>query len=1139
MAKALAADDFAVLEAHVAAGDRVAYYTQLAQWGYDYGRLALGVVNNDTLAGATANIFFLDAAATQAQGVTIDPDTLAQISIELMQADFAARQESPLVAAGQELTYDIVQGFHQSVFARYGVSSDAWTPSLALDFLQTPEEKQALWAEMMASSAVLSYLAVIASVFDGTTDEAILNYIGKLSAAGGLAGLSPSNEFGNFDVSLGGGGRLIGDDQNDDLTVGTVGNDILMGFAGVDTMKGHEGSDRLYGGLDEDFLVGGDGADILNGGSEADIVVGGNSAVSAVDLATLNMRESHAEWDEKVGDTLSGDDGTDQYLIYGKEGETWDWAGLFEFNADKAAALLALIDTLDESGGDGNGRVWLQYEGSEGLEQIKIGGAYTDVYIGTEASGQAGVTFYTGAGPDLALYYIEQYDGTSIPYLFVMAGYPSSPVLAIKNFYQGDFGIYLPSFDRIRPDDTQSAPTSDPEPIEGGSGQDTLDYSLSTGGVDVNLATGVGSGGDAEGDTYTSIENVFGSNYGDTIVGNSSDNVLFGGEGNDQLFGGGGDDIVDGQAGNDIIALTSGSSTAEGGEGTDTLVISGNAADFEFIVQSRSLVTLTGAGTVHLLSNIEWVQFVDGSNLETVSVTDIIANIYGKEVTGTGDDEVLTGGDGDDTIDGGGGNDTIFGLGGDDLISFTAGSGGGHSSIYAGTGNNIIRGLSGGGDGISTLYIDGYASDFSLYSVDDDFFAAGADIFNTMSGVDYIAFSTGNGDNVVTLDLAELVSNGYTRAIYGTAAVDVLQGASENETIQGLGGDDTLDGLGGSDRLIGGDGADTYIVGQAGDLTIETADGGIDTVRASLSWSLAAEIENLTLTGTAAISATGNSLENVLTGNSAANTLNGGAGADVMSGGAGNDTYVVDNIGDSISEAASGGVDTVQASLSWTLDVELEKLTLTGTGNINGTGNTLANTLTGNAGDNILNGGTGSDTLVGGAGDDTYVLDVSTDVVTEAASAGIDTVQSSVTLTLRANIERLTLTGTSAINGTGNTLDNILTGNSANNTLDGSSGVDTMIGMLGADTLTGGSGIDTFIFATGDDADTITDFNAVGTDHDIIDLRGLISITSYTDLTTDHMSQSGTNVLIDGLNGDTITIRNATLANLDAGDFLF
>ena len=234
------------------------------------------------------------------------------------------------------------------------------------------------------------------------------------------------------------------------------------------------------------------------------------------------------------------------------------------------------------------------------------------------------------------------------------------------------------------------------------------------------------------------------------------------------------------------------------------------------------------------------------------------------------------------------------------------------------------------------------------------------------------------------------------------------------------------DGGGGTDTLIGGAGNDTYVVDGTSDVVTEGASAGTDTVESSITYTLGANVENLMLTGTAAINATGNTLVNALTGNSGVNLLNGGAGADTMAGGAGNDIYVVDNVADVVTEAASAGTDRIDSSVTFTLGTNVENLTLTGTAAINGTGNTLNNALTGNTGANRLDGGAGNDTMVGGLGDDS-TSDSATDVVTEAASAGTDRVESSVTYTLGANFENLVLTGTTAINGTGNTLVNALT----------------------------------------------------------------------------------------------------------------
>jgi Ca2+-binding RTX toxin-like protein len=197
------------------------------------------------------------------------------------------------------------------------------------------------------------------------------------------------------------------------------------------------------------------------------------------------------------------------------------------------------------------------------------------------------------------------------------------------------------------------------------------------------------------------------------------------------------------------------------------------------------------------------------------------------------------------------------------------------------------------------------------------------------------------------------------------------------------------------------------------------------------------------LSGTAAIDGTGNALDNQLTGNIGNNSLNGLAGADTMVGLAGDDTYTVDNTGDVVTEAAGEGTDTVNSSISYTLTADVENLILTGTAAINGNGNALNNQITGNSADNVISGGSGIDTMTGGLGNDTYFVSDTTDVVVENVNQGTDTVSSRATYTLAADLENLILTGTTAIDGTGNALNNQITGNSANNVLIGGLGKDT------------------------------------------------------------------------------------------------
>lgn len=255
-------------------------------------------------------------------------------------------------------------------------------------------------------------------------------------------------------------------------------------------------------------------------------------------------------------------------------------------------------------------------------------------------------------------------------------------------------------------------------------------------------------------------------------------------------------------------------------------------------------------------------------------------------------------------------------------------------------------------------------------------------------------------------------------------------------TLMGLDGDDTLNGGAGADNLIGGNGNDTYVVG-TGDVITEVAGGGTDTVQASINFTLGAELENLTLTGSSAINGIGNELDNVLIGNNANNTLtgndgidtlNGGGGTDNMSGGQGNDVYFVDVSGDTTTEIAGQGIDTINSSITRTLAGNIEALFPTGTGNINATGLSTADLLRGNAGNNTLTGAGGNDILEGGAGRDNLT------------------------------------------NSSGKTLYN---GGAGNDTLTGTASNDLLIGGTGNDALTTGAGADLIVFNPGDGQDTV------------------------------------------------------------------
>ncbi len=395
-----------------------------------------------------------------------------------------------------------------------------------------------------------------------------------------------------------------------------------------------------------------------------------------------------------------------------------------------------------------------------------------------------------------------------------------------------------------------------------------------------------------------------------------------------------------------------------------------------------------------------------------------------------------------------------------------------------------------------------------------------ADPDGEASGEVYIIY--GRGSTGPTEGNDTLFGGAGNDTISALGGNDLVFGEVGDDTLYGGAGNDTLDGGDGEDFLSGGAGNDIYVT-TAGDIVSEAAGGGTDSVQTFISHTLAANVENLTLTGSNAVNASGNSGTNTLTGNTANNTLNGAGGTDTMRGGAGNDTYITDG-GDSVTENSGEGTDLVQSSSSFTLGANLENLVLTGSAAINGTGNNIANRLTGNAGNNTLNGAGGTDTLLGGAGNDTYVTDGG-DTITENSGQGTDLVQSSVSHTLGANLENLVLTGSSAINGTGNSGNNRITGNGGANTLNGGSGNDTLVGGIGNDTfIVNGGDIVTENSGQGDDTVQSSVSFTLGANLEKLVLTGSGNVSGTGNTLANMISgNSGANSLNGSAGSDTLT----------------
>lgn len=566
---------------------------------------------------------------------------------------------------------------------------------------------------------------------------------------------------------------------------------------------------------------------------------------------------------------------------------------------------------------------------------------------------------------------------------------------------------------------------------------------------------------------------------GDALNGTASAETIHGSDGNDRIDGGAGADALYGDAGNDTLIGGDGVDRLFGGDGDDILAPGVNPVHFNSFNPTADSVVDGGAGqdilqldysAVNQSVSLSGAQLLSGPAITNVEALQLTGTQYVDVLSGTASDDRLYGGGGFDLLRGGNGND-LLDAGAPGVSSVGSLGEGGQSAAEAFSLDHLFT----AGAGNPSVSFSFHSTPTAVINWGVDRQAGSYFSFTAQAGAEFVLnyeFPYGGSSTVLNFSLTDSSGNAVAGNIYDSSipiiiphdGVYILQLSFSDSNIWGmeyanftvsLQGGDVL----GRNVLSGGLGNDTYAVYSATDQVIEGANAGTDSVRSTVTYRLPGNVESLTLTGADAINAVGNALDNILTGNGAANVLNGLTGADIMRGGDGNDIYIADNSGDRAVETVTGGIDSVRSSVSLVLGSNVENLFLLGSAAINGTGNALANILVGNSAANVLNGGAGADTLKGGGGNDTYFVDNVGDRVFESAGAGADSVKSYVTYRLVANVESMVLLGTATINGTGNTLDNVLVGNSAANIL---------VGGGGRDVLAGGGGRDQFLFRDGD-----------------------------------------------------------------------
>lgn len=759
---------------------------------------------------------------------------------------------------------------------------------------------------------------------------------------------------------------------------GGGGNDVLYSHGSNTTLMGGSGNDTLYGSEFDETLIGGDGNDLIMVSGGRDYIDGGvgNDSISYA-LSTKGVMVKLT-----TGEATGGMPGGDTIVnVEGVIGSDHD---------DTIYGSQAIRDTLD--GGAGNDYFYASsaqnsIQGGAGIDTVDYSLAETGVIAALDGYGLGGAVGDTIMG-------VEVLVGSKFDDSLVGSTRNDTLIGGAGNdtLYGGVGADYL----------------------DGGEGSDWASYTTSNAAINVNLATGVASGGHAAGDTLVSIENVIGSNYNDTIIGNASDNYLTGNNGNDSLVGGAGNDTLCGGVGND---------TLDGGTGLDV-------AEYSLSNQAVNVNLATGVATGG---------HAQGDKL--ISIEGVIGSNYNDTVTGSADANLISTGVGNDSIIGSAGADTIDGGAGVDTLDY--------SGSNAGISLDLKTGLGSGGfaegdvvSGIEVVIGSAY-NDTLLGDAQNNYFegGAGADVIDGRDGIDTVSYAAATGGVNINLaaspckgNIAEgdVLSN--IEYVIGSNFDDTLAGGTGNETLYGGGGNDLFIGSAGADFLIGGPGSNTvdYSLSDAAvvvNLTAQAGGGG--------------HAEGDKLAGFTGV--IGSAFNDSLTGTTGNDLLRGGAGNDTLAGAAGADTLDGGDGLDVVAYYASNQAVNVNLATGTAIGGHAQGDVLI---SIEGViGSNYNDTITGSDGTNLIIGGNGADFIYGSLGADTIDGGAGQDTVSYAnSSAGV-----------YVNL------GTGEARGglaEGDVLSNIevVIGSAYSDTIIGTTGNDTFYSSGGGDHFDGGAG---------------------------------------------------------------------------------
>lgn len=903
-----------------------------------------------------------------------------------------------------------------------------------------------------------------------------------------------------------------GTDGADTIT-GSSGDDVIDGRGGDDTLNGGDGADLFHYDV-HPFVQQGDGSDLIDGGEGADVldVVAptlltyqdstlsyglqtfsllagpGGAAVFAMEQArtphggvaeilraTVTMqgvegfRYTASPWEPgppfyaSGGDVIFTPNGNDRLTVGDLSGT--GMTGLIEFDGGGGNDWLdasAAVNVIHGRGGIGfdvlrGGSADDLLYGEADADALYGGGGNDQLFGGDgddHLTGGAGANLISGgAGSDTARFddatqsvIIDLNNGT-----VTNNGYGAVDTLdSIENLIGGAYNdILIGEGSNNR--------------LEGGAG---ADYLIGLGGDDI-LIGGAGAANTLQGGLgndlyYVSANDTLIEYAGegvDTVLTDLAvyrlrthfENLTFTTDGPHTGFGNADANILTGAWGADTLFGEGGNDTLFGGFGAANTLIGGPGDDW-YISRAAGDSMIEQAGEGHDTVDTTALNYVLRDNFEDLIFTPATGNTTHFTGAGNALNNMIRGHAGNDVLAGLAGDDHLIGLQGDDILR-------------GGAGVDLLD----GGAGVDTA----------------DYGAAAAGVTVNLNGG--VATNDGDGGTDTLIGIENLTGSAFNDTLIGSGGTNVLMGGLGADTLIGLGGNDILDGgPGAPNTLIGGLGDDLYRVSSLGNTIVENAGEGIDTVEATVAFvTLHANIENLRFTGVGSFTGTGNASDNRITGGDGADLLSGMDGDDILEGGDGPDTFR-GGAGNDIFIGGGTGGDTADYTLAGSavrVDLTKTQVLNDGDGGVdtligieNATGSAFDDVLIGDSGANVLNGGLGRDTLIGGQGDDVlmggagvantlqggfgndrYVVSAVGDSIVEFADQGIDIVETALsTMTLAANIENLTYTGTGSFTGNGNASNNIITSGA---------GADTLSGRGGDDIISAGGGIDTVVMS--------------------------------------------------------------------------